>query len=377
MNKPKVLVVEDDPIVASDLKHKLRDFGYEICATAATGEQAIDAVGKHRPAVVLMDITLEGKMDGVEAAEAVRTKFGIPVVYLTAHSDQATVQRAKLTLPYGYVLKPIREIELKIALEMAIYTGSRQQHGKTFLDGPPSTPRAVPLSEAEKEKAKSILRKIDPFTRVDDTLLDAIAGQCMFKDYRALEVISMEGQSEEIDGFVVLSGRVAMLKTSLNGRELVVQLVGPKNTFGLLASLDSATQELTARAQIESRLLHVPKKSLLFLLSEMPELYSDFLAELSRRMGALHNMARSLAHDKVDVRVAATLATLLESEEDKRFEIKMSRQELANLAGTTVETAIRVTRGLEESGILELPDHRMIRVLHPEKLRILAQGMDF
>jgi len=382
MEKPKVLVVEDDPIVAADLKHKLRDFGYEVCAKAVTGEEAIEAAKEHRPAVVLMDITLEGKMDGVDAAEEIRKTLALPVVYLTAHSDQTTVERAKLTLPYGYVLKPIREIELKIALEMAIYNGLRQREERSHPIQLPHSSRVKPLSDGERRSAKAILSKIDPFTRISDELLNSIAAECSFQDYRALEVISMEGERADVDGFIVVSGRVAMLKTSPNGRELVVQLIGPRSTFGLLASLDTSTQELTARAQIETRLLHLPKKSLLYLLTEMPDLYPDFLAELSKRMSALHNMARSLAHDKVDVRVAATLATLLDSEDSgvspgEAAEIKMSRQELANLAGTTVETAIRITRGLEESGILELTDHRKIRVLNPEKLRVAAQGMDY
>lgn len=379
--KPKILVVEDDPIVALDIKHKLRDFGYEICGSAATGEDAIAKAAEKLPDAVLMDITLEGKMDGIEAADSIRKKLSIPVVYLTAHSDQSTLDRAKLTMPFGYVLKPIREIELKIALEMALYAGSKkpaedskQSQRTASTESPPGK-----LNSGERSYICSELLKFSPFTKLSANLLEQIADQCSIKEYGALEVVSMEGNSDATDGFLVLDGRIAMLKTSLNGRELAVQLVGPNSTFGLLSCLDSESLELTIRAQIETKLLHVPKAGMLYLLGAAPSLYPDFLAEYSRRMHALHNMARSLAHDKVDVRVAAMLAALIEKEDGMAAgsggaEIKMSRQELANLAGTTVETAIRVTRALENSGVLELPDHRVIRVLNPDKLRMLAQG---
>ncbi len=378
--KPKILIVEDDPIVASDIKYKLRDFGYDVSGTAATGEAAIAAVRAHKPAAVLMDITLEGQMDGIQAADTIRRELNVPIVYLTAHSDQATVQRAKLTLPYGYVLKPIREIELKIALEMAIYSGAQKQEAAGEKVPPSAGFRPSKLSEAERVDIKGRLAGLEPFKGISDKLLDEISGQCVIREFSPLEVISMEGQSDAADGFIVLSGRVAMFKTSLNGRELVVQLVGPRSSFGLLASLDSGAQELTVRAQIESRLILVPKYCILYLLAAAPQLYPDFLAELSRRINSIHNMARSLAHDKVDIRVAATLLALIESGEgeisaDSKFEIKMSRQELANLAGTTVETAIRITRGLEDEGILDFPDHRLIRVIEPKKLRLLAQGV--
>lgn len=377
----KMLIVEDDPIVASDIKYKLIDSGYEVCATAVSGEEAIAAAEKYRPAAVLMDIILEGKMDGIQAADEIRKSLAIPVVFLTAHSDRATVQRAKLTLPYGYVLKPIREVELNIALEMALYSGRRTIQKSTEPAPKPSITSAK-HTEAELSEIVDVLSKVPALSKVRPTLLRDIAEHCYIREYVPLEILSMEGiDGKGADGFLVLRGRIVMLKTSVNGRELAVQLVGPQSTFGLLSSLDSETGELTSRAQIGSQVLHIPKSCLLYLLSEMPDLYSEFLAELSRRLNALHDMARSLAHDRVDVRVAATLAMLVENERSadnrsKPVEVEISRQELANLCGTTVETAIRVTRGFEKSGILALRDHRLIRVLEPEKLKEIGEGAE-
>jgi PAS domain S-box-containing protein len=121
MTKTTILVVENEAIVAMDLAAKLRQLGYEVAGTAAEGEAAVALACRLRPHLVLMDIRLEGPMDGIQAAEAIRSQYDVPVVYLTAHSDAATLGRAKLTGPFGYILKPFEERELAIQIEMALY----------------------------------------------------------------------------------------------------------------------------------------------------------------------------------------------------------------------------------------------------------------
>jgi PAS domain S-box-containing protein len=121
MNKTTILIVEDEAIVAADLSGKLRQLGYEVTGIAAAGEKAVEQAGSLRPQLVLMDIQLEGPMDGIEAAEAIRRRYDVPVIYLTAHSDAATLSRAKLSGPFGYILKPFEERELATQIELALY----------------------------------------------------------------------------------------------------------------------------------------------------------------------------------------------------------------------------------------------------------------
>ncbi|MGO8675262.1 MAG: response regulator [Limisphaerales bacterium] len=121
MPKPAILIVEDEAIVAEDLAQKLGRLGYEIRGTTARGEAAVALARDLRPDLVLMDIRLQGAMDGVEAAARIRSECALPVIFLTAHSDQATLQRAKLTEPFGYILKPFEELELQTHIEMALY----------------------------------------------------------------------------------------------------------------------------------------------------------------------------------------------------------------------------------------------------------------
>jgi AmiR/NasT family two-component response regulator len=117
----KILIVEDEAIVARDLHQQLAELGYDPVADTPTGEQALALAAQLRPGLVLMDIELAGEMDGISAAQAIGEQFAIPVVYLTAYSGESVLEQAKLTEAFGYVLKPFAPRDLRIAIEMALY----------------------------------------------------------------------------------------------------------------------------------------------------------------------------------------------------------------------------------------------------------------
>ena len=116
-----ILIVEDEALIADDIQSTLARFGYDVPTPVATAAEAIEAAEKLRPALVLIDIKLRGKRDGIEAGAEIRARFGLPIVYLTSQSDEATVARAKLTSPHGYLLKPFHERELRIAIDVALH----------------------------------------------------------------------------------------------------------------------------------------------------------------------------------------------------------------------------------------------------------------
>jgi two-component system response regulator LytT len=126
MAQISVLVVEDESIVAKDIQNSLKRLGYVVPATASTGPDAIALTGEHRPELVLMDIMLKGEMSGIEAAEVIKARYDIPVIFLTAYADESTLGKAKLTEPYGYILKPFKEIDLHTAIEIAIYKHQKE-----------------------------------------------------------------------------------------------------------------------------------------------------------------------------------------------------------------------------------------------------------
>lgn len=117
----KILIVEDEFLVVRDLKNQLTALGYQIVGSSPLAEEAISLTASLQPDLVLMDIRLQGEMDGITAAERIRKQFQTPVVYLTANADDATLKRALVTEPFGYILKPFEERELKTVIEIALY----------------------------------------------------------------------------------------------------------------------------------------------------------------------------------------------------------------------------------------------------------------
>ncbi len=121
MEKVRILIVEDEAIIAMEIESQLQSLGYEVTSTVDTGEKAIEKAETDKPDLILMDIRIKGEMDGIDTAEVIRIKFGIPVIFSTAYLDQERIERAKITMPFGYVLKPIQERDLKVTFEMALY----------------------------------------------------------------------------------------------------------------------------------------------------------------------------------------------------------------------------------------------------------------
>lgn len=126
---PSILVVEDESIVAMDMERRLRGLGYHVVGRVLTGKDAVQQDDLLHPDIVLMDIHLKGDMDGIEASTYIRSKRDVPIIYITAYSDDKTLERAKATQPYGYILKPFQEREIHSVIEMALY----KHHAETEL----------------------------------------------------------------------------------------------------------------------------------------------------------------------------------------------------------------------------------------------------
>ncbi|ABA89945.1 response receiver sensor diguanylate cyclase, PAS domain-containing [Syntrophotalea carbinolica DSM 2380] len=128
--KAKLLIVEDEAFIALEIQTRLQRMGYEVCGVVSHGEDAVRQAVDLRPDLVLMDISLKGQMSGVEAAAAIRRTCRIPVVYLTSHADGDTLERAKSTDPYGYLLKPFQEKDLRIGIELALHKHALQRQAE-------------------------------------------------------------------------------------------------------------------------------------------------------------------------------------------------------------------------------------------------------
>jgi PAS domain S-box-containing protein len=151
MKKAKILIVEDEAIIATEIENQLQSLGYEITSIVDTDEKAIQKAGEDKPDVILMDIRIKGAMDGIDVAEVIRNRFDIPVVFLTTNLDEEKINYADYASPFGHVQKPVQKIDLKMAIEMALYVMRVNAKQKKI---------EIALAESEK-RYKGLLNILD------------------------------------------------------------------------------------------------------------------------------------------------------------------------------------------------------------------------
>jgi len=161
--QPSILVVEDEVIVSLDIQQKLKRLGYDIADSAVTGREAVDMAARTHPDLVLMDIRLKGDMDGIEAARLIGAKTGTPVVFLTAYGDEETVERVKAADPFGYLLKPIEDNNLRTMVEVALH---RHRSDRALVEA----------HEALKRAHADLERQVERATAIGNLGLDALGG---------------------------------------------------------------------------------------------------------------------------------------------------------------------------------------------------------
>ena len=127
MEKKKIFVVEDESIVSLEIQSRIKHLGYIVSGTAASGDEAIRKVIDLKPDLILMDIRIKGEIDGIETAAEIKKIYDVPIIFLTAYADPVTIQRAKITDPFGYIIKPFEERELHISIEIALYKDHTQK----------------------------------------------------------------------------------------------------------------------------------------------------------------------------------------------------------------------------------------------------------
>ncbi len=152
----RILIVEDERITAEDLRETLTDLGYEVTASVSNGADAIAQAEKNAPDLALMDVRIQGDMDGTETARVLRDRFNIPVIYLTAHADSSTVARAKDAAPLGYITKPFQEAALHASIEIALHKHGEELKSRGTEDLLASTLRAIAQGVISADAAETI-----------------------------------------------------------------------------------------------------------------------------------------------------------------------------------------------------------------------------
>jgi len=374
MNQFEIMVVEDEMITALYIEEILGELGYKLCKGADNALQAIANATKYMPDLILMDIKLKGAEDGIYAAKTIYEQLKIPIIFITSYSDEETLSRANLAHPYGYLLKPFDKDDLRTTLQIARYRKERDDsssNDNNKNENPTGNHQEVPLSNSGKV-VSHFLSRVDPFRILPQNQIDYLSATASIKKVRSGTIMIHENNSD-VPHFVVVDGRISCIKFSSNGKELVVSTLGPGDAYALFLALNNEPFPFTVRAERDSQIICIDPKILNEVCSRHPEMYKEISELVIERVNEADEFSRQIAHEKVEVRIAAVLNSLLGkfgkfSVETQRYTIGLTRLELANLVGTTPETAIRVTKAMEAEHILALGTPGIIHVIQRDLL---------
>lgn len=207
--KARFFIVEDEIVIVRGLEDALERLGYSVCGFALSGEEALTAIAEKRPDLVLVDIYLKGAMDGIQLAEQLLRSHDIPVIYLTAYSNEEVLDRAKHTSPYGYIVKPFRERQLKVDIELALARHKEEQERKTFLHSSRST---IAELEEQLRSARSELETATETLRLKRIKLDQLRQEVQEVNQALLSLAGHVARTrEELEMEVAVAVRTKVL----------------------------------------------------------------------------------------------------------------------------------------------------------------------
>jgi PAS domain S-box-containing protein len=260
MVNPKILIVEDDDIVAKDLQERLRNFGYDVVGFASTGEEAAKKVSATLPDLVLMDVHLKGEKDGIETASVLQSQHGIAVVYLSDDVDTDTLKRASKTEPFGYILKPFDERELRATIEMAFYRKELERRFKENEKWYGTTLRSIGEAVISTDARGSIKFMNTAAESLTGWKMNEALGEDLLKVFRIKDKLVKSSSINPVDQ--ILKNRItAVLKyrsilISREGKELPIEeSASPiKDELGNTIGVVLVFQDVSERKRVQEAL---------------------------------------------------------------------------------------------------------------------------
>lgn len=306
--------MEDERITVMDIKTSLERLGYVVSGMAASGKEAIKKAEENRPDIVLMDIVLEGEMDGIEAASVIWTRFDIPVVYLTAYADEKTIERAKTTEPFGYILKPLNDNNLKSTIEMVLYKHKmekRLRESEAFnFSLFQHNPIETMVVDREGRVVKSNLARRKQGERLPDI------GDVMYKDYASKYETDMHAELMEC----IRSGKIKKFPELKYGDKFLNITIAPFPEGAIITS-----QDITDRKRMEE---------------ERNKLHAQLVH--SEKMAGIGTLASGIAHE------FNNMLQIIQghSEFAQRTKKIEHMEEALNIVSNTSDKCIKIVRDL-------------------------------
>ena len=265
--KTRILIVEDEVITGMDLQESLEGLGYQVVGIAHSCRPAVEMAESERPDLVLMDIMLKGEGDGIEAAALIREQLDIPVVFLTAYSDKETLERARVTVPWGYLLKPFQEREMHVTIQMALYHAERERERTILLK---RLERQVVELQAQERLMRAQMQ-VESVAEACQIVLEVAGGVLVCKAGK-IYIIEPSGELKNVSSFGDASSSVLIdpFTLTVDGErqevvraedELAVQLRYQQRQLGVLwlqgtpEAEDADTQEILGRLALEGSLV--------------------------------------------------------------------------------------------------------------------------
>ncbi len=266
MAKTRIMIVEDESITAMSLEKRLTKQGYDVVAVVASGEEAVQRAGAMSPDLVLMDIMLEGEMDGVEAAGRITAGLDVPIIYLTAYADENTLLRAKVTQPFAYLLKPFQERELLVTIEMALYKHEMEKKLKRSEQWLSATLKGIGDAVLATDETGSVVfmnpvaEELTGWKR-EDAMSKNVSEICNIIDEKTRaskmgELLEMVGRD---NGARSRSSAVLIDK---DGRELFIDETASviRKEGGIMGGIVLVFRDVTERKRMEAAILESEKK---------------------------------------------------------------------------------------------------------------------
>ena len=249
----RILIVEDEVVVAMEIQRKLEAIGYTVAGIVGTGEEAVERAGQTQPDFVLMDIKLAGRLDGTEAARRIHELYDIPVVYLTAHSDEKTLQKAKLAEPFGYLVKPFSEADLRTTVEIALYKHQQDSRVRKAAQSFSTTLSvmggAVILTDKDGmvEDLNSVAQTLTGWSR-EEAIGRHVTEVCVLRSQVEGERVDVLGSAQVRPGFVSAPGNYDLI--SKEGTEARVQsrVIPVASAQGMMRGFILSFQDVTEEA---------------------------------------------------------------------------------------------------------------------------------
>lgn len=395
----KILVVEDEALIADDLERTLGRLGYDVPAVLAEGSTAVEAAGRLAPSLVLMDIKLRGAMDGIAAAAAIRERFQLPVVFLTSHSDSGTLARAGSVRPAGYVTKPFSERELRVAIELALHTHRVERElatkerffqttlesvgdavvvtdaafGVLFVNPTAASLLGVTAREVEGRPLAEVLTVVDESGRVlSSPAIGAALERRVMHAERVAQLLSREGRRVQIDASAApILGRGALgEEAALLGVVTVFRDVGERRA---LESRVARAERLASLGTMAAGICHEINNPLTAILASL-ECAGEVLERLPAHDGEATREALSEARMLVgEAREgAARVGAIVEDmrffarpgpERSKTIDVRRPIDEAIKLASHVTRQHARIERRYTSTPLVTVDPGRLTQIV--------------